>query len=73
MTAFQMNDDPELVWCFDHKEYHPANHFAKREVSKNSYQPRCLQAANERIAKWKTKKKVNELKTNGQLLLFEVS
>lgn len=62
---------PELVWCNDCHQELPAHQFAARLLSKNKKQPRCLDCASRRIGKWKTKKKVKELKSSGQLLLFE--
>ncbi len=62
-----------FIWCNDCKQYLEPKQFARRAKSINGYQPRCLGCASRRIGKWKTKKKVKELKNNGQLLLFEVS
>lgn len=66
-----MNEDVELVYCWDHKEYLPADQFAGRALSKNKKQPRCLSCASQRIKHWKVKNKKKELLITGQLLLFE--
>lgn len=68
MTTFQKD-----IYCFDCNQFLPPNQFAKRSKSINGYQPRCLGCASRRISKWKSKKKVKELKARGQLLLFEVA
>ena len=63
----------ESVFCFDCKQFLSTNQFAKRAKSVNGFQPRCLGCASRRISKWKSKKKHEELKSTGQLFLFEVS
>lgn len=60
----------DLIYCFDCKQYLSSNQFAKRKKSINGYQPRCLSCASRRISKWKSKKRKEELKNIGQLMLF---
>ena len=66
-----MTSKDDFVFCNDCKQSLNTNQFAKRAKSINGYQPRCLGCASRRISKWKSKKKVKELKDRGQLLLFE--
>ena len=67
-----MNPQMETVYCFDCQQYLPANQFAGRALSKNKKQPRCYSCFSRRSKSWKSKKKHEDLKANGQLLLFEV-
>ena len=68
-----MTLEENTVYCFDCKLYLPMDQFAKRAKSINGYQPRFLGCASRLNGKWKSKKKHEDLKANGQLLLFEVS
>ena len=68
-----MNTVSITATCGDCKQFKNISDFFNREASNNKKQPRCKICQQKRIGKWKTKKKVNALKSSGQLLIFEVS